>query len=114
MSDATDVVDSQIEAFRNRDVDQFLSHYADDVSVVLFDGSPMMADKQAMRESYGTLFAQSPDLQVTIANRIVVGDFVVDEEHLRGFHFEDAPTEFVAAAVYQVVDKRITRLQLLM
>jgi hypothetical protein len=114
MSDASDVVDSQIEAFRSRDIDQFLSHYGDDVSVVLFDGSPMIADKQAMRAAYGALFANSPDLQVTIANRIVIGDFVVDEEHLQGFHLGDAPTEFVAAAVYRVVDKRIARLQLLM
>src|SRR5579875_2014202 len=114
MSDATDVVDAQIEAFKNRDVDQFLSHYGDDVSVVLFDGSPMMPDKNAMREAYGALFANSPDLAVTIANRIVVGDFVVDEEHLRGFHFGESPTEFAAAAIYKVADGKITRLQLLM
>ena len=34
----TDVVDAQIEAYRAKDVERFLSHYADDISVVLFDG----------------------------------------------------------------------------
>jgi hypothetical protein len=57
MSMATDVVDAQIEAHRAKDVERFLSHYAGDASVVLFDGTPMFADMQAMREQYGKLFA---------------------------------------------------------
>ena len=82
MSDATDVVDAQIGAFRARDVERFLSYYADDVSAVLFDGTPMYKDKEVMREQYGKLFADSPDLRVVIANRVAAGEFVVDEEHL--------------------------------
>ena len=53
------MVDAQIEAYRAKDVERFLSHYADDASVVLFDGTPMFADKQAMREQYGKLFADN-------------------------------------------------------
>jgi hypothetical protein len=34
MSMATDVVDAQIQAYRAKDVERFLSHYADDASVV--------------------------------------------------------------------------------
>jgi hypothetical protein len=54
MSEATDVVDAQIEAYQARDVERFLSHYADDVSVVLFDGTPMFPDKEAMRQATGS------------------------------------------------------------
>ena len=61
MSLAADVVDAQVEAYRARDVEQFLCHYADDASVITFDGTAMFADKQAMREQYGKLFADSPD-----------------------------------------------------
>jgi len=64
-----------------QDVERFLSYYADDVSAVLFDGTPMIKDKEVMREQYGKLFADSPDLRVTIANRMAAGEFVVDEEH---------------------------------
>ena len=46
---ATDVVDAQIEAYRAKDVERFLSCDAEDVSVVLFDGTPMFAGKQVMR-----------------------------------------------------------------
>ena len=38
MSMATDVVDAQIEAYRAKDVERFLSCYADGASVFLFDG----------------------------------------------------------------------------
>lgn len=47
---ATDVVDAQIEAYRARDVERFLPYYADDACVVLFDGTPMFAGEEVMRE----------------------------------------------------------------
>ena len=114
MSLAANVVDAQLEAYRARDIERFLSHYADDASVVSFDGTAMFADKQAIREQYGQLFDDSPELSVTIANRMTAGDFVVDEEHLSGFHFGEMPTEMTALGVYRVTDGKIAKLMLLM
>ena len=113
MSLATDVVDAQIEAYQARDVERFLCCYADDASVVLFDGTPMFADKQVMRELYSRLFAGSPDLRVTIANRMSAGEFVIDEEHLSGFHFDGMPTEMTALGVYRVTNGKISTLMIL-
>jgi hypothetical protein len=113
MSEATEIIDAQIEAYRSRDVERFLSHYADDISVVAFDGTPMFPDKAAMREQYGKLFADSPDLRVSIASRVAAGEFVVDEEHLSGFNLAGMPTELTALAVYRVADGKIARLMLL-
>ena len=112
MSMATDVVDAQIEAYRARDVERFLSYYADDASVVLFDGTPMRGN-EVMREQYGKLFADSPGLNLTIASRMTAGDFVVDEEHVSGLHFGDMPTEMTAISVYQVTAGKISKLMLL-
>ena len=39
MSDATDLVDRQIAAYRARDLEQFLSFYAEDVRIRDFDGN---------------------------------------------------------------------------
>jgi hypothetical protein len=114
MSEPTEIVDAQIEAYRARDVERFLSYYADDASVVLFDGTTMFPDKETMREQYGKLFADSPELRVSIANRIADGNFVIDEEHLSGFHFPGMPTELTGLAVYRVADGKIVRLMLLM
>jgi hypothetical protein len=113
MSMTTDVVDAQIEAYRARDVERFLSYYADDASVVLFDGTPMFAAKEVMREQYGKLFADSPGLSLTIASRMTAGQFVVDEEHVSGLHFGDMPTEITALSVYQVTAGKISKLMLL-
>jgi len=113
MSMATDVVDAQIQADRAKDVERFLSHYADDASVVLFDSTPMFADKQAMREQYGTLFADRPGLHLTVASRMTAGDFVIDEEHVSGMHFADLPTEMAALSIYRVTNEKITRMMLL-
>jgi putative hydrolase of HD superfamily len=113
MPEATEVVDAQIEAYRARDVERFLSHYADDVSVVLFDGTPMFADKNVMREQYGKLFADSPGLSLTIASRMTTGQFVVDEERLTGVHYAGMPAELTTLSVYQVTDGKIAKLMLL-
>jgi len=113
MPTATDVVDAQIEAYRAKDIERFLSCYAADASVLLFDGTPMFADKHVMREQYGKLFADSPDLHLTIANRMVAGEFVVDEEHVSGMHFGDIPTEITALSVYRVTNGKIASLMLL-
>jgi uncharacterized protein (TIGR02246 family) len=113
MSIETDVVDAQIEAYRARDLERFLSYYADDVSVVMFDGTAMFGSKEAMREGYGRLFGDSPDLDVAIACRMTAGAFVVDEEHISGFHFGGMPTEMAAVAIYHVADGKIAKLMLL-
>ncbi len=114
MSATTDVIDAQIEAYRARDLERFLSYYADGISVVLFDGTPMFADKQVMREQYGRLFADSPDLRLTIASRMTAGAFVVDQEEISGFRFGDMPAEMTALCVYQVTGGKISRLMLLL
>jgi hypothetical protein len=62
-----------------------------------------------MRERYGQLFEDSPDLAVDVASRIVVGDHVVDEERITGFNLPGYPTELHAAVVYQLRDGKISR-----
>lgn len=56
MSEATDVVDRQIAAFRDRDLERFLGFYAADVKVRDFDGNVLMDGLEAMRGQYGRCF----------------------------------------------------------
>lgn len=46
---------------------------------------------------------------VTIAARIAVGDFVIDEEHLSGFNLPGFPSELRAAVIYRVEAGKIAR-----
>jgi hypothetical protein len=54
--EATDVVDRQIAAFRDRDLDRFLGFYAADVKVRDFDGNVLMDGLEGMRGQCGPLF----------------------------------------------------------
>ncbi len=85
MSETTGVVDRQIAAFRDRDLERFLGFYAAGVKVRDFDGNVLMDGLEAMRGQYGPLFRDSPELRVEIPRRMVAGEYVVDEEDISGF-----------------------------
>jgi uncharacterized protein (TIGR02246 family) len=113
MSVATDVVDTQVAAYQARDLERFIACYAEDASVVQFDGRPILVGRQALREHYGRLFADHPDMRLVIANRMAAGDFVVDEERLSGVHPGDAQSPMTALSVYKVTNGKIARLMIL-
>jgi hypothetical protein len=104
MTPARDVVDQQIAAYNERDVDGFAACYAIDAKVVQSDGSLLASGREEIRAVYGGLFGQSPNLRARISNRIEVGDFVIDEEHVTGFVFHNMPSEIHGAVVYRVTD----------
>jgi hypothetical protein len=80
MSEAPDVVDGQVAAYRDRDLERFFGYYAADVKVKAFDGHVLIDGLEAMRGQCGPLFRGSPQLRADIPRRIVAGDYVIDEE----------------------------------
>ena len=114
MSEATEVVDRQIAAFRDRDLERFLRCYAAGIRVRDFDGNVLMDGPEAMRGQYGPLFRDSPKLSVEIPSRMAAGDYVIDEENLSGFILAGFPPEMHAVVVYRVHDGLIHDVVLLM
>ena len=114
MSEATDVVDRQSAAFRDRDLEGFMGCYAAGIRIRDFDGNVLMDGPEAMRGQYGPLFRDSPQLSVEIPNRMVAGDYVVDEENLSGFILAGFPPEMHAVVVYRVREGLIHDVVLLM
>ena len=104
MSEAADLVDRQIAAYRDRDLERFLGFYAAGVQVRDFDGNVLMDGLEAMRGQYGPLFLDSHQLSVEILRRMVTGDYVVDEEDISGFVLAGFPTAMQAVVVYRVRD----------
>jgi hypothetical protein len=90
MTDTTDLVDAQVAAFADRDLDRFLTFHAPDVKIRAFDGTVLMDGAESMREQYGQLFSDSPNLKIAITRRIAVGEFAVDEAEDRRFHASNA------------------------
>lgn len=112
MSDVTDVVDAQIDAYFARDLERFVACYAPDVVITNAAGQVMAEGHDAMRQMYGELFESSPQLAGRIANRIVVGNFVADHEEIEGINLPGFPASIRGIAVYKVTDAKISRVAL--
>jgi hypothetical protein len=97
------IVQKQVEAYNKHDLDAFLGFYASDVKLYDFPDKERSSGLDAMRKTYGKLFADNPELKVDIRKRIVQGDTVIDQEAI--FVREDR--RFTAVAIYQVTDGKI-------
>jgi hypothetical protein len=96
-----------VAAYRERDLERFLGFYAVDVSIRDFEGNVLMDGVDAMRAQYDQLFRDSPTLKVQIPRRMMVGDFVIDEEVITGFILPGYPSEMHAVVVYRVENGKI-------
>lgn len=109
MSEVTDVVDAQVDAYNARDLERFVACYAPDVVVTNAAGEVIAEGHVALREVYGELFENSPQLAAKIDNRIVVGSFVADHERVAGMNQPGQPTSIQAIAIYQVTEGKISQ-----
>jgi hypothetical protein len=113
MPGATDIVDAQIKAFQGRDLEGFLTCYSANAVIKDADGNVMMSGLDSLRRMYAQLFRDSPRLAVQIPNRMVVRDYVIDEERIEGFNLTGFPPAIHAVAVYRVTDGAIHEVTLL-
>jgi imidazolonepropionase-like amidohydrolase len=94
------VVQRQVEAYNARDIEAFLSFYADDIVVRRLPSGEVAWDgKEAMRPRYAKRFAENPKLFCTVTQRIVHGDWVVDHELVTGV---EGKPRVRAVATYEV------------
>ncbi|EDP97650.1 nuclear transport factor 2 family protein [Kordia algicida OT-1] len=103
-NEAAKVIQKQVEAYNARDIDAFLANYSDDFIFYDFNKEVRFKGIEQMREVFGNLFQNNPDLQCTIANRIASGNTVVDHEKVR-FKKGTPIREFVI--MYIVEDEKI-------
>ena len=114
MSTTTDLIDGEIASYRARNLDEFLSFYSADAIIRDADGNVLMEGELAMREFYGPLFRDSPDLRLEIPRRIEFGDYVIDEELVDGVNLEGYPPQLHGVVVYRVKDSEISHVTFLM
>ncbi|QIL01866.1 amidohydrolase family protein [Sphingomonas sinipercae] len=101
------VVQRQLERYNAHDLDGFLGTYADEAQIFdLPHTKPSMSGKATMREVYGKLFAKYPQVHCRVANRIVEGRFVTDQEVCTD---GSNKPPMHAGATYEVVNGAILR-----
>ncbi|WP_149276136.1 nuclear transport factor 2 family protein [Pareuzebyella sediminis] len=102
------IVQNQVDAYNDRDIEAFLNTYATDVQVFDFPGNLKYTGKEKMREHYMDFFANTPDLNCHIKNRIVVGNKVIDKEIVTA-----NGNTLVAVAIYEVENGKIAKVTFL-
>jgi uncharacterized protein (TIGR02246 family) len=85
---ATDTVARQVDAYNAHDLEAFLACYADDVVVTSGNGDVLMEGREAIRAQYGILFERLTDVHAEVRQRIDLGAWVVDDEHVTATAFE--------------------------
>jgi len=79
------IVARQLEAYNRHDLDGFMACFAPDASMENGEGKLIAGDVVAIRERYRSRFEANPGLHSELLNRIEVGTYIIDDEHLTGF-----------------------------
>lgn len=74
------IVQKQVESFNARDLDAFVNCYTSDVLVTNYPSDTISTSRQQMKEGYKKFYDRTPNIEVKVANRIVIGGTVIDYE----------------------------------
>lgn len=98
------IVNQQLEAYNNRNIDAFVDTYSADIKLYDFPNKLNSEGKDAIQKSYASFFNSVPDLNAEIVNRIVLGNKVIDSEKvlINGKVYN-------AIAIYEVENKLISK-----
>ncbi|MFY8349136.1 nuclear transport factor 2 family protein [Pseudoalteromonas sp. SSM20] len=105
------IVDKQLDAYNNRDIDAFAATYHDDVEIHAFPGGLQYQGKDELIKRYGAKFASLVYLNATSLSRIVNGNFLVDKERAcsASNNPENLDNDVVVIASYQIENGLIKR-----
>jgi|ERR671922_853767 hypothetical protein len=105
--DPAAVVDRETAAYNARSMDAFLTFFAPDAELFEFPDKSLGKGKEALRKRYEARFAEK-NLHATIVSRMVIGDKVIDREHIVRT-FPEGPGTWDAVAINEVKGGLITR-----
>lgn len=98
------IVNQQLEAYNNRNIDAFAKTYSNTIKLYTFPDKLTSEGQQALRKGYAEFFKRVPDLNAEIVNRIVLGNKVIDKEKVTiNGEF------FYAIAIYEVKNGLISK-----
>lgn len=103
------IVDAQLAAYNRRDLEGFLSFYAEDAVLAKHPDQVTQTGKVEMRIRYQRNFS-NPNVRAEIIKRVAFGRFVIDHERVVA---PPAKGEFEAVAVYEIKDGKIVRVTFL-
>jgi len=104
----SDVVQRQLDAYNTRDLEAFLSVFADDAQATeLGAKAPTMIGKAQLRSRYAELFANSLALYSEVVTRTSFAHVVIDLERITGRN--GSAEIYEVLAIYEVAQGLINR-----
>jgi len=101
------VIQTQLEAYNQRDLTTFASLHAEDVQLYNYgEDTPFLKGRTKVLEVYGDVFNNSPTLHSKLINRIVFDNKVIDHEIISGR--KGVPT-FELIALYEIENSLIKK-----
>ena len=104
-SNAEILIQKQLDAFNQRDVDAFMNTFAEKVKVYEFPNTLLYDHIEEMGSQYGRMFARTPDLNSKLLNRITLGETVIDHQKIT-INPNEAPIEVII--IYIINNKKIS------
>ena len=111
MNSIVNPVIAQLEAYNNRDIEKFIVNFSVNCIVEDGEGNVLMKGRSTMYESYKKMFEASPNLHCVLASRIVVGNYILDEERVTGRSGIEGEGHVVA--VYRIENEEIVHVRFL-
>jgi hypothetical protein len=101
-------ISEQMIAYNNRDINAFMNAYSDTIKTYNYPAKLGHTGKASMKKSYAQFFETTPDLNYTVPQRIIIGNIVIDEEHITA-----NGDQVRAVAIYEVLDGKISKVTFL-
>jgi len=102
-----EIVQQQVIAYNNRDIDSFCKCHHPDVELYEFGKStPFAVGRRSIRVVYADIFDSSPSLHSEIITRISHNQIVIDKELITG---RKGREPFEMMAIYEVEDGLIRK-----
>lgn len=104
---AEDVVKGQLDAYNARDVDRFLSFWAEDAEIYAHPQNLLAKGHRAIRERHQIRF-QEQDLYARLISRSVIGTIVIDTESVTR-NFPEGVRRVDVVGIYEIEGETIKR-----
>ena len=102
-----DIVKKQLDAYNAKDLEAFMSVWAEDAQYFAHPSTLLANGAAAIRERHAVRF-QEPNLHGELISRVVLGNTVVDHERVSRT-FPEGPATVEVVAIYEVVGEKIAQ-----
>ena len=102
------VVDKQIKAYNEQNIEDFLDCYSDEIQVYMLESNQKLTDgKDQLKATMLGSFKSNPNAETLVESRITQNNIVIDVETILGY-IENKIIR--AIAIYEITDSRISKL----